>query len=46
VMAVVRLVTERFVDHRTVRHTRSADIVNQALHPQAQSFANPSTATS
>jgi H+-transporting ATPase len=35
VMAVVRLVTERFVDHRTVRHTRSMDIVNQALHPQA-----------
>jgi H+-transporting ATPase len=36
VMAVVRLMTERFADHRTARHTRSADIVNQALYPQAQ----------
>jgi H+-transporting ATPase len=36
VMAVVRQVTERFADHRTARHTRSADIVNQSLYPQAQ----------
>lgn len=46
VMGGVRLVTERFADHRTARHLKSADIVNQALQPQAQAFAKSPAAGS
>ncbi len=34
VMGGVRLITERFVDHRTSLHLHSVWIVNQSLHPQ------------
>jgi H+-transporting ATPase len=37
VMAIVRLITERLVDHRTDSHTRSAQIVNQTLQAHATS---------
>jgi H+-transporting ATPase len=39
VMGGVRQVTERFANHRTARHLKSVDVVNQALHPQAGAFA-------
>jgi len=35
VMAIVRLVTERLIDHRTADHLKSASVVNQPLHTQA-----------
>ncbi len=39
-MGGVRLVTERFADHRTARHVKSVVVVNQPLHPQAPAFAS------
>jgi H+-transporting ATPase len=33
VMGAVRLMTERYADHRTARQLRSVRIVNQRLHP-------------
>jgi H+-transporting ATPase len=39
-MGGIRLLTERFADYRTERHLKSANIMNQALYPQAQAFTN------
>jgi H+-transporting ATPase len=44
VLGAVRLITERFVNYRTVRHLRSVAMVSQSLQPHVPPFARESVA--
>ncbi|MGO9062375.1 MAG: hypothetical protein ACLQU2_34190 [Candidatus Binataceae bacterium] len=44
ILGGVRLITDRFVNYRTVRHVKSVEVVNQSLQPHVPPFARESIA--